>query len=113
MIHLECIEFLDFRIPSTIWIKTKKVLFIIMYLLEILILITIADYRVYFCYLDHRNLYVLYHIIHIHMCTYVRIRMYICVIRSLEATRGFFVHPDTCNSMWETTDKRSPRGEGN
>lgn len=70
-----------------------------MYLLKILILITIVDYRVYFC--DS------YYIIHIHMCTYI------CVIRSLDATRGSFVHLDTCNSMWETTDKRNSRGEGN
>lgn len=80
MTRLECIEFLDFQIPSSVWIKNKKVLFIMMYLLKILILITIADYRVYFCYLDHPNLYDLYYIIHIHMC------MYVCVIRSLDAT---------------------------
>lgn len=86
MIRLECIKFLDFRIPSTIWIKNKKSPFYNNVFVENFNFETIADYRVYFCYLDHRNLYVLYYIIHIHMCTYVRIRMYICVIRSLDAT---------------------------
>lgn len=79
MIRLECIKFLDFRIPSTIWIKNKKVLFIIMYLLKILILIIIADHRVYFLFTFATLTIVIctfYIVLYIHIC--VRMYIYVC-----------------------------------